>query len=161
MSTITDIKDIPRRYKTYINKFKKLFKEYDIKNISDVIKFYLNDDSFQTKSRGILIEVSKSEGGKLSLATIGIIIGTALGGAGIAMAGGAIGVSLAAVFGVGGFLSGSKIDSLGVLNSMRQVEAKIPDETYNRLKYTAEKNKLTIDEYLAVIIEHSVWLQED
>ncbi len=156
MSTITDIKDIPKRYKVYINKFKKLFKEYDVRNISDLIKFYLNDDGFQNKARGILIEVSKAEGGKLSLATIGIIIGTALGGAGIAVAGGAVGVSLAAVFGIGGFLSGSKIDSLGVLSSMKNVETKIPEETFYRLKLSAENCNKTVEEYLAVIIENSV-----
>ena len=156
MSTFSEIKEIPKKYRKYSNQFKELFKDYDVKNISDLIKSYLQNDGFQIKARAILIEVSKAEGGKLSLATIGLIIGTALGGVGIATAGGAIGVSLATVFGLGGFLSGSKIDSLGVLNSMRQVEAKIPEETYNRLKNSADNCNKTVEEYLAIVIAEIV-----
>ena len=87
---------------------------------------------------------------------MGIIIGSALGGVGIAMLGGAVGLPLAAIFGMSGFLAGSKIDSTGVFNSMKSVETKISEETYNRLKLSADGCNKTVEEYLAVIIENSV-----
>jgi hypothetical protein len=52
------------------------------------------------------------ESAKISLATIGMIVGLALGGVGIAAMGGAIGVLFAIILGIVGFKGGSKIDAL-------------------------------------------------
>ena len=156
MSTFTEVKEIPLKYRQYRDKFALLFEKYDVTSIPKFIKLYSNNDAFKNASKVILADIARTEGGKVSLTTIGIIIGSALGGVGIAMMGGAIGVPLAAIFGISGFVAGSKVDSIGVFDSMKNVETKISEETYNRLQLTADNNNLSIEEFLAVIIENSV-----
>ena len=153
MGTITEIKDIPKKYKKYINELSELFSKYKITSIPSFIKTYQNNEQFSIDTKVILTEISQAEGGKLSLATIGIIIGGALGGVGIAMAGGAIGAPLAAIFGVGGFLTGSKIDSSGLLNSMQTIEIKVTVETYSRLELLANGCNMSVDKYLLLIVD--------
>ena len=153
MGTINEIREIPKKYKKYIDEFSELFKKYKITSLSGFIKMYQTDEQFSVESKVILTKISQAEGGKLSLTTIGIIIGTSLGGVGIAMLGTAFGAPLAVLFGLGGFLTGSKIDSSGVLSSMKTVETKISEETYIKLELIANGCNMTASEYLALVIK--------
>jgi len=153
MGTITEIKDIPKKYKKYINELSDLLTEHRVTSIPSFISMYQKDEIFSVKSKAILTKISQEEGGKLSLTTIGIIIGASFGGVGIAIAGGAFGLPLAAIFGIGGFLTGSKIDASGLLNSMQTIEIKVTVETYSRLELLANGCNMSVDKYLLLIVD--------
>ncbi len=152
MSTFGEIKELPEKYRKYRDKIVLLFKKYDISSIPSLSSTYRNNQQFKDEWRGIWIEVSKQEGGKISLTTAGIIIGSALGGVGIAAMGSAVGVPLALVLGLGGFLSGTKFDSLKVFSSNKTVSVSIPKDIYKKLEMDAKDSEQSVSELLQNII---------
>ena len=156
MGTFEEIGEIPEKYRVHKESLKLLFKKHDIDGIKALISKYTTNSSFKAEWAIFWSELAKSEGGKLSLTTIGLIIGAALGGVGIAAMGGAIGMPLALVLGLGGFLSGSKFDSLSVFSSEKKVSAKISKDLYLALESKASEYGLTVSEYVKLIIESEV-----
>ena len=110
MSTYSEIKEIPERFQLHRDKLESLFREYDIKSIGDLKEVYKKDEKFQIQWKEIWTDIAKADGGKLSLTTFGVIVGSLVGGVGIAAMGGAIGIPLAIILGLGGFLVGTKVD---------------------------------------------------
>jgi chaperonin cofactor prefoldin len=110
MTSQEDSKSILQRLSVYVQELTRLFKTFDITNPKGLWRALRNRE-FRTGCHEILIEVAKSEGGKLTLTTISILIGAALGGVGIAALGGAIGIPMAALLAPVGYLAGSKLDS--------------------------------------------------
>lgn len=127
MGTFGEIKEIPKKYRAHRDRFKRLFHRYEIDGPKNFGKSYRKNDEFRTEVSAIFWDIAKDEGGKLSLTTMGIIIGSALGGVGIAAMGSAIGLPLSAVLGVGGLLSGSKIDSWKLFRTNKNNSAKTSD----------------------------------
>ena len=117
MSTFEEIGEIPEKYRAHKEALTLIFKQYEIDGIKSLITKYRGDSFFKNDWSEFWSRVAKQEGGKLSLTTIGLIIGASLGGVGIAAMGSAVGMPLALVLGLGGFLSGSKFDSLLVFSS--------------------------------------------
>jgi len=109
MSLFQQTIDIPKRFKKYITDIKKLLEEYEITSFRVLVKRMQNSE-FKKRWKNIWKDLIKNEGGKISLTTMGIIIGSSLGGVGIASMGGAIGVPLALVLGLGGYIVGAEID---------------------------------------------------
>ncbi len=156
MGTFEEIGEIPEKYKAHQEALKSLFKKHDVDGIKALISKYRTDSSFKAEWARFWSELAKSEGGKLSLTTIGLIIGASLGGVGIAAMGGAIGMPLAMVLGLGGFLGGSKFDSLSVFSSEKTVSAKISKDLHLALESKASELGLTVSEYVKIIIEGDV-----
>jgi hypothetical protein len=153
MSTIDEIKELPEKYKGYRNKIVELFKSNEINSISSLVYAYKNNSKFKEEWQKVWIEVSKEEGGKISLTTIGVILGSALGGVGIAAMGSAIGVPLALILGLGGFLSGTKIDSLKKFSNSKIISISIPKEIYKKIELNAKNSDQTVKELLQIMIK--------
>jgi len=152
MSTVDEIKNIPEKFSSHINKLIALFNEYEIDGVVKLVKIYKSNKAFENQWKQIWIALAEEDGGKISLTAIGIIIGTALGGVGIAAMGSAIGMPLALVLGLGGFLSGSKIDSLSFFSNEKSVKIKLPIEVIELLENDANETGLSINQ----LIEHLV-----
>ena len=112
MTTMEEVSSIPKKLQKYKSELETLFRGHEITGAKTLLSNYKNSTEFRDEWKSIWANVAKDEGGKLSLTTIGLLIGASLGGVGIAAGGGAIGVPLALILGLGGFLSGSKVDSL-------------------------------------------------
>lgn len=153
MSTFEEIGEIPEKYRAHKESLKLMFKLHDIDGIKALISKYKSDPSFKDEWNLFWSDLAKAEGGKLSLTTIGLIIGAALGGVGIAAMGGAVGMPLALVLGLSGFLGGSKFDSLLFFSSEKKVSAKISKDSYQALESKANEFGISVSEYVKLILE--------
>lgn len=147
MSTLNEIKDIPNKYKLYRDQLIELFRENKITSIKKLVSHYKTIEKFRNDWNEIWLQLAKADGGKISLTTMGIIIGSALGGVGIAAMGSAIGIPLALVLGLGGFIFGSIIDD--EYNSSSNM-----DEKDNRAEWW---DNIDID---MTIIEDAIFLDD-
>lgn len=113
MSTFQEISELPERYQRYARDLREIFLKHDIRSARDLRR--LRSGAARKDVDRWLRGLRDQDGGKLSLGTTGVIVGAALGGIGIAAFGGAIGLPLAAVLGVAGFVGGSGVDARGWL----------------------------------------------
>ena len=153
MSTYSEIKDIPEKFKVHIDKLKELFKKNNIRNVNELRKLYKTDKKFQTEWKEIWTDIAKAEGGKLSLTTVGIIIGSVLGGVGIAAMGGAIGMPLAFILGLSGFLVGTKFDDTKLLSAEKNISVSLPNDLIERLKNDASQIGCSVEELIELLIK--------
>lgn len=156
MSTFEEIGEIPEKYRAHKEALSLIFKQYAIDGIKSLVSEYRSNPQFKKDWSEFWSHVAKQEGGKLSLTTIGLIIGASLGGVGIAAMGSAVGMPLALILGLGGFLSGSKFDSLLVFSSDKKVTTKLSKECYNVLESKANEFGITVNEYVKLILEGEV-----
>ncbi len=152
MGTFSEIANIPSKFMDSRDLLILLFKEFEIDGIQSLVKTYKSNNSFQQKWNSIWRDIAEKEGGKLSLTTIGVIIGSSLGGVGIAAMGSAVGLPLAGVLGLTGFLSGSKIDSLGYFSKDKTIKIKLSGEVMQKLKIDSEKTGLPINELIESLV---------
>lgn len=153
MSTFEEIGDIPKKYQKHKEALILNFKEYEIDSIKSLISKYRTSLPFKKNWSNFWSDVAKQEGGKLSLTTVGLLIGASFGGVGIAAMGSAIGMPLALVLGLGGLLSGSKFDSLLVFSSDRKVATKISKECYKAIESKANDFDFSVSEYVKLVLE--------
>jgi hypothetical protein len=153
MSTFEEIREIPQKYKKYAEQLREIFKKHEIDGWKPLVSKLKTDAAFKKEFKGFWESVAKTDGGKLSLTTMGLIIGAALGGVGIAAMGGAIGLPLAAVLAAGGFLGGSKFDSLGFFSKEKTIKVKVSKEAKSVLEQKAKDCELSVEEYARVILE--------
>lgn len=156
MSTFKEIGEIPEKFRVHKEALILISNQHKIDSIKSLVTKYRSDSSFKNDWNEFWSRVAKQEGGKLSLTTIGLIIGASLGGIGIAAMGSAIGMPLAIVLGLSGFLGGSKFDSLLILSEDKKVSAKISKECYNILESKANEFNITISEYVKLILEGEI-----
>lgn len=151
---------IDRKHQTTINSLVKLLKKRNITCLSGLIRACRNDDEFKREWLFIWKECAKNNGGKLGLGTIGAIIGSSLGGVGIAMMGTAFGAQLAVVLGLGGLLSGSYLDSKRLFSKDKTIKSRVSPELYQKLKHDAEY--LDVDlEQLVIVMIHSFYERDE
>jgi len=155
MSTFDEIKELPDKFKKYQDQVIELFNAYNINSIQLFVKNYRNNEQFKKDWNKLWIQISKVEGGKLSLTTIGIIMGSALGGVGIAAMGSAIGLPLALVLGLGGFVSGSKFDSLNFFGSKKRVSIKLSKELLRNIESDAKESGVSVSDYVEIILQQA------
>lgn len=155
MSTFDEIKELPSKYKKYRDQLIELFKYHNISSIPLLVNNFKDNKQFKTDWNKIWIDISKEEGGKLSLTTIGIIIGSALGGVGIAAMGSAIGLPLALVLGLGGFLSGAKFDSLKFFGSKKSISIKLPKELFKKIESDANASNMSVSDLVENLIKQA------
>ena len=149
MGAINEFKDLPDRYKRYARELSELMGRYRITGLSTLVKSYRNDDDFKHEWKTIWLAIAQTDGGKVSLSTVGLIMGASLGGVGIAAAGGAVGVPLALVLGIGGLLGGSSFDSRDVFGNSKHVLLKIPKELHRAIELEAKLSHATVSEVIA------------
>jgi len=153
MSTLEEISEIPEKYRKHKDALTLMFKEYDVASIKSLIPMYRNNPSFKAEWKGFWINVSKQEGGKLSLTTFGILIGASLGGVGVAAMGGAIGMPLAFVLGLGGFFGGSTIDSRRFLSADKKLSTRVSESCYKTIESKAAELDISVSEYVKILLE--------
>ncbi|MEZ4527845.1 MAG: hypothetical protein R2941_18170 [Desulfobacterales bacterium] len=155
MDTFGNLKEMPARFKSYIEHLTDLFRNHEVKSIRTLISAYRHDKEFKRKWAGIWEEIANAEGGKLSLTTIGIILGSAMGGVGIAALGGAIGLPLFAVLGLAGLVGGSKFDATGYFANNKIMMMKIPKTLYRQIEEAAENSSVSPNDLMIMILEES------
>ena len=153
MSTYSEFKDLPNKYLKYLEKLKDIFRKYQIDSKKTLSFSYKNDADFKNEWKIFWTDLAKANGGKLSLTTIGLILGSALGGVGIAAMGGAIGVPFALLLGLGGFISGSKFDSYALFSDEKNIKIKISKIAYESLEKKSEALGVSTNEYINAIIQ--------
>jgi len=155
MDTFENLKETPKRFKNYIDNLTDLFKSHEVKSIKTLVSAYRHDKEFKQKWAIVWDEIAKAEGGKLSLATIGIILGSAMGGVGIAALGGAIGLPLFAVLGLAGLVGGSKFDATGYFANNKILMMKIPKPLYAQIEEAAQNSSVSPNDLIIMILEES------
>ncbi|MEZ9539242.1 ribbon-helix-helix protein, CopG family [Shewanella sp. 10N.286.51.B8] len=153
MGTFSEIANIPSNLIDSRDRLIILFKEFEIYGVKSLVKTYKSNNSFQKKWNEIWRDIAVKEGGKVSLTTVGIIVGSSLGGVGIAAMGSAVGLPLAGVLGLTGFISGAKIDSLDYFSKNKSIEIKLSSETIKKIQADSEKTGLSINELIEALIE--------
>lgn len=153
MGTSDEISEIPEKFRIYRDQLVELCKKHEIDGLKSLVYVYRTDSSFRREWGSIWARLATEDGGKISLTTIGIVIGSVLGGMGIAVLGGAIGLPLALVLGLGGLLSGSKIDSLGWFGKKKRLSVKLEKKVIAILESEAEKSSISKEELAALLLE--------
>ena len=162
MSFLDSLQETKKEFKNSIAKLISLFKSKNINSISKLISTFKNDSDFKKQWNDIWKEIVSKEGGKLSLTTIGAVIGASLGGVGIAAAGGAIGLPLATVLGLTGFVFGTEVDSLKNRLFGKTKRVAISKDLYVRISNLADMFKSPPDEFLNFFIDTAIteWEKE-
>jgi hypothetical protein len=116
MSVTRDIKAAKKRFASYILRFRNLLAEYRVcgKEWYRNLKLANADPEFIARRDQIWKEILEQEGGKLTLGTVLAIVGAALGGAGIAVGGGAFGLPLVLLLAPIGVWVGNEVDEEGL-----------------------------------------------
>ena len=146
MSISKEMGEASTRFKSYIDRLIQLFQKHDIKSPKGIIEAVRHNQDFSAEWRAIWNEIAREDGGKVSLSTIGVIIGAVLGGVGIATGGGAIGLPLAAVLGLGGLIAGVEFDSLGVFSGKKHLLLRLPKPLYRSIQKAAEASGISPSE---------------
>jgi hypothetical protein len=111
MSYIEEFRGSTDRFKDRIKELQTLLQEFQIKEIGQFINAIRENAAFRTRWNEIWTKVVRDEGGKITLGTVGAILGAVFGGVGIAAFGTAIGIPGLIVFGFLGLLGGTEWDS--------------------------------------------------
>lgn len=155
MSTFDNLKETPKRFRQYSDRLTELMKAHEIKSIKGLIAAYRKDREFKKQWTAIWEELAKAEGGKLSLTSIGIIMGASLGGVGVAALGGAIGLPLFAVLGLAGLVGGSKFDASGYFSNNKITMMTFPKSLYRQIEDAAENSSVSPNDLIRMILEDS------
>lgn len=110
---IPETKQVLQAWKAQIEQLGELCRQGRIRGWRaplQLITAYRQDPLFRQNWNSIVEQMVKDNGGKLTLATSGLIIGSVLGGVGLAGAWGAIGVPLAIILVPIGWLVGTDVD---------------------------------------------------
>jgi len=153
MSTFNEIKNIPNKFFKHRDALIALFKEFEIDGVKKLVHTYKENKKFKNKWKKTWVTLAEEEGGKLSLTTIGLIIGSALGGVGVAAMGSAVGIPLAFALGLGGFLSGSKFDSLNFFSNEQSIKIKLPIEIIEKLEIDSKDTGLSASELIESLVK--------
>ncbi len=120
MSYIEEFHGSTDRFKDRIKELQDLLQEFQIKKFTQFIEASLENTNFRARWMEIWKKVVRDEGGKLTLGTIGAILGAVFGGVGIVAFGTAFGIPGIVVFGFLGLLGGTEWDS----NRRKRLEKK-------------------------------------
>ena len=116
MGVITNAKDTIARFSGYIGRLSDLCKSSGITGSTaplKLVKEWKSNREFQEEWNKIWTDLISTEGGKVSVTTVSIIIGAVFGGVGVTAFGGAIGLPLAAVLAPVGYTVGNEMDDHG------------------------------------------------
>jgi hypothetical protein len=143
------------RFSIYIDRLIALFKDNDVNSIKTLVSAFRQDDKFKSEWNAIWHDIAMQDGGKLSLTTLGTVLGAALGGVGIAALGGAIGLPLALVLGLGGLIAGSEYDSAKRLAKTKVHLLRLPKELNERIGEAADLAGVSKNDIIVEILSKS------
>ena len=152
MSIARDVGELPQRLRGHHRKLEALLAKYKIAGVTKLIAMYRFNSTFKAEWTSFWADVIRDEGGKVSLTTIGVILGASLGSIGLAAFGGAVGLPLAALLGLGGFLAGSKVDSESAREGQKQIEISLTHEIYSKLALIAKNQGVGLDLFVEGIV---------
>jgi hypothetical protein len=152
MSTATEWRDTRDRFANYIDDLRRLMDQHGVRSSGALIAALRTNSSFRQEWQAVWRRAADQEGGKLSLTTAGVMLGALFGGVGIAAFGGAIGLPLAAVLGVGGLVAGAEFDALRRMRGKRPLILGIPRDLYTRLEQTAHTSGITVNELIGATL---------
>lgn len=112
MGIIKDTAASFARYRGYGHQMKSLLSRHEVHSIDDLNRV-ARDSTFRNEVAALWHGILTAEGGKLSLTIILSTIAIAMGGVGIAAAGGAVGLPLLAILAPAGYFAGQELDSEG------------------------------------------------
>ena len=112
MSFIKDMQSAKRRFPQHVAAFVDLFRRHNIHSMNS-FRQRVTNATFRREFKTLALKVAEVDGGKVSTPLLMAIVGSALGGVGIAMMGGAFGLPLAAICAICGVLLGNEADSTG------------------------------------------------
>jgi hypothetical protein len=138
LSLLRESSEAASRFKTQTERLIALFRRHQVNGVRSLVQAIRQNDAFLSEWKRTWREISDADGGKLSLATAGVVLGGALGGVGIAAMGGAIGLPLFLVLGLGGFLAGTEVDVRRRISSSSWTLVSLPKEVHARIKEAAE-----------------------
>jgi hypothetical protein len=111
MSLLDEFRGSVGRFKDRISELQALLRAYRVDGVRSLVRLYRDDAKFRTRWQEVWAAAARDDGGKLSFAAVGAILGATLGGAGIAAVGTAFGLPLLAVLGLGGLVAGTEVDA--------------------------------------------------
>lgn len=133
MALFEEFREGADRFRSGIDKLKALLKRNGVDGVRRLVSLYRTDAAFRNEWNVIWREVAIDNGGKVSLATAGAILGAALGGVGVAAMGGAVGLPLLAVLGMGGLLAGAEVDAAVRRSLSEHVKVELPIHLHEQL----------------------------
>ena len=130
MSVTEDIKAAKSRFAVYVVQLQDLLKQHDVrgKNWLRSLKAANADPEFVRRRSAIWKEILEHEGGKLTFGTVLAIVGTVVGGVGIAFGGTAFGMPLVLLLAPAGIWIGNEIDEEGLTKRFFRILLHQPDE---------------------------------
>jgi hypothetical protein len=131
MGLFDEFRETGERFRAEVEALRTLLSQHEVKGPAQLVALYRRDPAFRTEWNAVWTRLGKDNRGKVSLATAGAILGAALGGMGVAALGGAIGIPLLAVLGVGGLLAGTEVDA--TLRKGEFVKVELPVAIHDRL----------------------------
>jgi hypothetical protein len=140
------------RFKIYIDRLIALVKKHNIDSIGKLIEAVRHNDSFASDWKAIWVEIADADGGKITLATVGTVTGAVLGGVGIAAMGGAIGLPLALVLGLGGLIAGTEFDSMRQLSKTKLLLLRLPKPLHTRIADAARSAEASENELIIRVL---------
>lgn len=153
MSAFEEIGEIPEKYRAHSAALKLIFVKYKISGLKALVQSFWENPEFKVEWKQFWTGVARDEGGKLSLTALGIIVGSALGGVGIALMGGAFGLPLAGILGLTGFVSGSTIDSQGYLRGEKRLSVRVSKDCFNQLEAKAKEFGIPVKQFVKQLLE--------
>ncbi len=152
MSITNELSNSVDRFKVYIDRLIALVQKHNIDSIGKLVEAVRHNDSFSSDWKAIWIEIADADGGKITLATIGTVTGAVLGGVGIAAMGGAIGLPLALVLGLGGLIAGTEIDSMRQLSQTKFLLLRLPKPLHTRIVDAARSAEISENELIVRVL---------
>ncbi|HDZ59862.1 MAG TPA: toxin-antitoxin system HicB family antitoxin [Actinobacteria bacterium] len=148
MSLSNELEETAIRFKTSVDRLAALFRANEVRSPRSLIAAFRHNEAFAAEWREIWREIAEADGGKLSLTTIGVILGAAFGGVGIAAMGGAVGLPLALVLGLGGLVIGAEVDAVRSGLKMKLHFLRIPKSLHRQIRDTAESTGMSTNELI-------------
>ena len=152
MSITNELSDSVDRFKIYIDRLIALVQQHDIDSIGKLIEAVRHNDSFSSDWKAIWVEIADADGGKIGLATVGTVTGAVLGGVGIAAMGGAIGLPLALLLGLGGLIAGAEFDSARRLFQNKILLLRLPKPLHARIVDAARSAEISENELIVNVL---------
>jgi hypothetical protein len=148
MSISKELGESAGRFTASVDRLTALVQDHNIESVPGLIDAFRNNEAFSTEWKLIWSDIAKADGGKISLGTAGAIIGAVLGGVGIAAMGGAVGLPLAFVLGLGGLIAGAEFDSVRALTQTKLHLLRVPKKLHSRIDAAAKAEGVSDNEMI-------------
>jgi hypothetical protein len=156
MALLDEFRGSVDRFKERILELQTLLREYRVDGIRSLMRAHREEARFRTRWHDIWSAAARDDGGKLSFAAVGTILGATLGGAGIAAVGTAFGLPLLAVLGLGGLVAGTEVDA-AVRREWGATKAlEVPRDIHERLVAKAHELGVEPQQLLSEILRQAL-----